>query len=854
MRYPFLLLFSLISFVYSQQSAAQNWKDLNKQAEKHFVAGEYLKALPLWQKALALSLQDKISVEKKTLLMEALAKTHVELGQYEEAEKLYLNVKALRKEVLGENHLDYATALDNLAVLYQLMGKYAQAEPLLQTSLAIRERQTDALHPDYAHTIEQLALLYEQLGIFNKSEKYYLIAREIKEQTVGKKSTDYATLLHNLAGLYSQKNDYKKAEDLYQESLKITERNVGVLSTDYAASLEDLAYIYTQRNRFAQAQQLLLQSLSITQELYGNQHPEYALTINNLAKLYEQQQHWQKADSLFQISLKIFGSALGEATVFYTNTLFNTAQLYEKQGLYEKANQVYLQVIKKKHQEIIQIFPALSEAEKLKFYQNTLIFFNSYYTFALKYYTKNPAVMVQVAENQFLMKGLLFKNFKQLNQSLQKSLSPTTQALYQEWRTKKDWLAQLAYRNANSWRQQTALNNEKQVILEEIETVEKQLSAQNQATLLPQNQLLKQLSWQDLQKSLQTNEVVLELVKVFPTDSTTHYLCLLTTAQTTDYPQVVLLSNGNDLETSCLKFYQYSIREQRTDNESYNNFWLTIQEKVNFITKDIAKDSLTVYVCPDGAYYQINLQTLLNPETGNYLIDEANTIILGNSYDIVEKKNSQANNSYSLKNGVLMGASLLGLPAVQTEIDQIHKICEEYHLANAVYIDTLATENTIKKIQPTSFLHIATHGFFTNNVTENLPNQDNPLLQCGLLLTDAKTLLPQEDGVLTGVEVMNLSLENTHLVVLSACETGIGEVAQGEGVFGLQRAFLSAGATRVIMSLWKVHDRATQLLMINFYRNWLATNNLHKSFRDAQLTVRGKYSHPYFWGAFVCWE
>jgi CHAT domain-containing protein len=696
--------------------------------------------------------------------------------------------------------------------------------------------------------------LYEQLGIFNKSEKYYLIAKNIKEQTIGKKSTDYATLLHNLAGLYSQKNDYKKAEELYKESLKITERNVGVLSTDYAASLEDLAYVYTKSNRFAQAQQLLLQSLEITNTLYNSQHPEYALTINNLAKLYEQQQRWQRADSLYQISLKIFGSALGESTVFYTNTLFNTAQLYEKQGLYEKANQVYLQVIDKKHQEIIQVFPALSEAEKLKFYQNTLTFFNSYYTFALKYYTKNPAVMVQVAENQFLMKGLLFKNFRQFNQSLQKSLSPTTQALYQEWRSKKDWLAQLAYRNANNWRQQTALNKEKQVIVEEIETVEKQLFAQNQAALLTQNQLLRQLSWQDLQKNLQTNEVALELIKVFPTDSTTNYLCLITTAQTSLYPHIVVLENGNDLETSCLKFYQYSIREQRTDNESYNNFWQPIQEKVNLLTQNIAKDTLQIYVCPDGAYYQINLQTLLNSETGNYLIDEVNMIFLGNSYDIVEKKSKLFNESHKLSNGVLMGASLLGLPAVKTEIEQIHKICEEYHLDNQVYIDTLATENTIKKTASTSFLHIATHGFFTNTVEIDAPNQENPLLQCGLLLTDAKTSQPQEDGVLTGVEVMNLSLDSTHLVVLSACETGIGEVAQGEGVFGLQRAFLSAGAAKVMMSLWKVHDRATQLLMVNFYRNWLATNDLHQSFKNAQLNLRRKYPHPYYWGAFVCWE
>ena len=168
-----------------------------------------------------------------------------------------------------------------------------------------------------------------------------------------------------------------------------------------------------------------------------------------------------------------------------------------------------------------------------------------------------------------------------------------------------------------------------------------------------------------------------------------------------------------------------------------------------------------------------------------------------------------------------------------------------------------------------SILHIATHGYFLKDVEKtSWPigvqadyAKDNVLLRSGLMLTGAseteklKTGLDSSNnGIITSYEAMNLDLKGTNLVVLSACETGLGEIKAGEGVYGLQRAFLVAGAEAIVMSLWKVDDAATQLLMNNFYANLIKIGDKQKAFKQAQQQLMTKFNQPFYWGAFVMME
>jgi CHAT domain-containing protein len=210
------------------------------------------------------------------------------------------------------------------------------------------------------------------------------------------------------------------------------------------------------------------------------------------------------------------------------------------------------------------------------------------------------------------------------------------------------------------------------------------------------------------------------------------------------------------------------------------------------------------------------------------------------------------------------------LPGTGIEVSQIQKTLEANKWNVTTRIRQNAREEDVKALRQPDILHIATHGFFitpqgeesaqvSNNDLSNV--QNNSMLRSGLLLAGAEKYLLEklrsqprsasDDGVLTAYEVINLNLDQTQLVVLSACETGTGDVRNGEGVYGLQRAFMLAGAKTLVMSLWKVDDAATQELMSDFYSRWITLNDHADAFYNTQLEVRKKFAHPFYWGAFV---
>ena len=264
-----------------------------------------------------------------------------DIGQYNLAEPLYERALAIREKVLGEEHPDTATTLNNLAWLYESQGRYDEAEPLYERALAIYEKVLGEEHPDTATTLDNLAGLYRNQGRYDEAEPLYERALAIREKVLGEEHPDTATTLHNLAGLYGDQGRYDEAEPLYERALAISEKVLGEQHPHTASTLNNLAGLYRNQGRYDEAEPLYERALAISEKVLGEEHPDTASTLHNLAGLYESQGRYDEAEPLYERALAISEKVLGEEHPDTATTLNNLAGLYESQGRYDEAEPLY---------------------------------------------------------------------------------------------------------------------------------------------------------------------------------------------------------------------------------------------------------------------------------------------------------------------------------------------------------------------------------------------------------------------------------------------------------------------------------------------------------------------------------
>jgi CHAT domain-containing protein len=370
------------------------------------------------------------------------------------------------------------------------------------------------------------------------------------------------------------------------------------------------------------------------------------------------------------------------------------------------------------------------------------------------------------------------------------------------------------------------------------------------------------------------------------------YAVFIITDQTTENPDLVILENGKELENIFYNSYRNSIKMKSKDVESFNVFWKKIYDK----TKEYKK----IYFSPDGVFNKLNISTL-ETEPGKFLLDYQIIHQLNSTQDILMGYFSKQDEENIYNSAMLIGnpdfklsqekvkekeekfikernadersfvpsrsLSLSPLPGTEKEVENIAKYLKSKKWDVFKYTKSDAVKGAVKSANSPRVLHIATHGLFLSDIKTNEKEifgietkrlLENPLLRSGLFFAGAcntagENFRPSgyDNGFLTAYEAMNLNLDKTQLVVLSACETGLGEIKNGEGVYGLQRAFIQAGAKSIIMSLWSVSDEATQELMSIFYKEWLGGKTKREAFHYAQMKLKEKYSYPYYWGAFV---
>ncbi|MEZ4944100.1 MAG: CHAT domain-containing tetratricopeptide repeat protein [Cyclobacteriaceae bacterium] len=830
-----------------------------------------------------------------------------EYNRYKMAELYVLETKAMLEQDGLTNELVYLRTISNLGLIYLVQGKVLAAESLITESLSDSEKALGKNSAAYVANLNNYAKLHQSLGKYNEAEKEFNEALQLCEAFFGdgmQKAiilNNKAMLLHvmgryeeafeqmhlamkssevapkkflksgensfdnrkfraNLATMYQLSGRYEEAEQNFLAIKKVFENRGQSKNIEYAGLLNQLGILYIQMGKNELVRDLLVQSGETYRKRFGDQNVYFAKVLNDLGNFYRQTGNYEGAEKQLTRAYEVRGAILEPLHPDYIRTQEDLAILYWKTNRPEEAYKLYKEVMDKTVDFTNRYFPPMSEAEKTKFWDVTAPRFQRFYNFSLENKGAIKALETDFYNYHIATKALLINSTNKVKQAILNSSDATLKRDYINWLDQKEQLAQMYGFSKEKL-------NEQNINLPELErqvnAMERSLS--EKSSLFTAGYSAKQTDYSELLNLLGDNEAIVDIVRVrvFDQDFKDEVKYVAFVLKKGSGVQVIELDNGTQLETRYVKYYRTAIQQRLPDEYSYNQFWSRIEPAV--------AGKKVLYVSPDGVYSQLNLNTLKN-DKGEYNVNKYDIAIVGNAKDLIDIKarKSQA----GAKSAFLLGFpdyatdAVPPLPGTKVELENIAKVLKSANYTITQRMQKEATEKSIKSIKAPMIVHIATHGYFLQDVkssqgsvygvdAENASN--NPLLRSGLILADAKGAINKspsdisgnENGILTAYEAMNLDLEGTDLVIMSACETGLGDVKSGEGVYGLQRSFLVAGADALIMSLWKVDDEATQLLMSNFYSNWIKGSNKQKAFKQAQVQLMAKYKEPYYWGAFV---
>lgn len=812
-------------------------------------------------------------------------------GLYSKASKTLNEIFPIIEKQFGLNSPEHLDALVITGTHYVRQGKYPEAEETFDNALDLLKPEEET----YMSALNDQALVYRNLGQLEKAEKIFAEIKVMDSATLGTSHPYYAITLSNLALIQTDAGKYKEAEKNLLKTLEIQKTNGGTKSLTYVRTQTLLARVYQSAGQAEKAIPLLEQSLSVFKAKLGDKDPDYAWALFNLGMANWKAGKGSVGIKQLKTAASVISASLGKNHQRYAETNQKIAEYQWLQKQNKEAQQTFGEVFNNYYNQIDVTFPVLTEEEKAKFYYNKIRpSFDKFNAFAVQSKEEIPGVLAEVYNHQINTKAVIMLSTEKVKQGIKSMNDTSLMTLFEDWQAIKEQIAKLYGQREDSQSIDSLVNV--------ANTYEKELTRKSSA--FASQYIRKKYSWLDVQKVLKPGEAAVEVIRFANYNpenggaftNEIRYAFLIVTAQTKAQPDIILLNNGNELETKFMNFYRNSIRFQQADSYSYKNYFESLAD---YLQKNKIQK---IYLSSEGVYNQINLNSIRNPFTQKYILDEYDVHLINNTrelaYSVPDKRVGQApvllgfpkfnleeggskkvaetrgSTSRSLTRGGITRGFRGGLlrymrgeedgisvlPGTEKEINEISALFKE---KPHIFMESQAAEHIIKEVNNPRVLHIATHGYFLEDeapVTEATQSQyvANPLLKAGLILAGAENFLltgdlndSGDDGILTAYEAMNLNLDNTDLVVLSACETGLGQVKNGEGVYGLQRAFRLAGTKNIVMSLWSVDDEATQQLMSLFYKEMLGGKTQHEAFRLAQQQLKQKFSQPFYWGAFI---
>ncbi len=856
---------------------------LDNLAGLYSARGQYAKAEPLNLRALAIK-EKALGPDHPNLAttLHNLAGRYREQGQYAKAEALFERAVAIYEKALGPDHPDLAIGLESFAGLYRAKGEYAKAEPLYTRALAIKEKAYGPEHPSVALTLNNLALLFNSQGRYAKAEPLYTRALAIYEKVRGPEHPMVAGTLNNLAKLYSNAGQLAKADPLYVRALAIYEKALGPEHPNVAIVLHNLAKNYKDEGQYAKAEPLYLRALAIREKAFGPEHPDVAASLHNLAGLYAAEGENAKAGPLYVRAIAIREKVLGPEHPDLAESLnraalvsFASADLNEALRLQTRAGDV-------REGELRRNLVAGSEAAKRQYLAQTTSETDTALSIQAACGPENGAALRMALTQILRRKGRAMDALVDQLDALARSGSVDDGRLLADLARARADLAALTLRGAGK----EGVEQHQRDLAEAASRVD-ELEAQAGARSARLRTELMPITLDGVRAAVPSGATLVEFATYRPYDpkarATGPMLYVVYTLTADGTLRWASLGDAESIDAAVAGLRD-ALRTRADLDATLRPRARALDALVFAPVRKLVGASTRLLIAPDGQLSLVPFDALVD-ERGrfetevfeiSYLTSGRDLLRLGASAPgagpptvfadpdfggatrsaderkLVVEEAGPGQSGAPLPS-LLARAYFAPLRGTAREARALGRLLPSARVLTRVE----ATKRAFVSLSAPRVLHVATHGFFLASapapppVSGEAPTED-PMLRSGLAFAGAN-LHEGGSGIVTALEVAGMDLWGTKLVVLSACDTGVGEVRNGDGVYGLRRALVLAGSETQVMSLWPVSDEGTRDLMIAYYSRLRDGAGRSAALRAVRLAMLGdpKRRHPYYWASFI---
>lgn len=759
------------------------------------------------------------------------------------------------KTEFPDGHANLAQSLNNLAALYQHQGKWSEAEPLFKDALDMRRRLFKGDHSSLATSMNNLAALYEAQGKLSEAEPLYKDALDMLRRVFKGDHPNMASSMSHLAGLYQTQGKLAEAEPLYKDALDMRKRLFKGDHPNLATGMNNLAFLYQHQGKLSEAEPLLKDALEMFKRLFKGDHRDVAQSLSNLGLLFHVQGKFADAELHSKVALEMYRRLI----VAYAKGK-SEGEALTHAAAQPLARDIFLSVVRLRALDLKQAYDLATAYSVVWVTKGTVARVTEQRQLQARA-TTDPALTKMFAEQADARR-----------RRAELLLAPAT----------KD-PGTLKAREADLTKYDATIATLTKTLSEKMPAVAR-IDKLNDATLA------------ELQKVLPADAAMVDFYHYTfsewdntkpvgqKTKQTKRYAAFVVTR---DKVAWVDLDTAEKIEKAVSQW-----REAITTAPSRTpaaDLPAKVRELVwEPVRKHLPASTKVVYVCPGAELTRVPWAALPGDKPGTILLEDFAIaaiphapFLLDSLWPADKRENPPVgllavggvafqDEPQSPTSGALASRTrgdlpidpkkkLIwpDLPGAKAEVEQVAKRASSRMLDTRLLTGAGATtDGVLAELPRVKYAHIATHGFFADASFRSVLQVDpkdyekssrgerigagakSPMVMSGLVFAGANRPETPARGIVTGEQLIDRDLSGLELAVLSACETGLGDIAGGEGVFGLQRAFHVAGARNVVASLWKVNDDATAALMGEFYRQlWDLKQPPIEALRQAQLAV-----------------